>query len=136
MGCGVTFTSATDGLAPVIAPVLSVGNTVWAMNTFQACPLWLLGSTFLFDPYHTASARPGPPALIHGNTFTASPVAVDPSLTCTGLVHFVHPVAAEAALTKACRREGVLLPITHVTYRFRAVSMDRTVNSTSGDPGR
>src|SRR5919197_6722425 len=136
MGWGVTFTSVVEGLAPVMAPVLSVGNTTWDMNAFHACPALVLGSTFLLDPYHTASARPGPPALIHGKTFTASPVAVDPSLTCTGLVHLVHPVAAEAALTKACRREGVLLPITHVTYRFRAVSMDRTVNSTSGDPGR
>src|SRR5438105_869869 len=120
MGCGVTFTRAVEGLPPVSAPVLSVGYTSCDMNTFQDCPLWLLGSTFLFEPYHTASARPGPPALIHGNTFTASPVPVEPSLTWTGLVHFVQPVVAEAALTKTCLSEGVLFPITQVTNRFLA----------------
>src|SRR5438105_3796921 len=112
MGCGVTFTSVAEGLPPVSAPVLSVGYTSCDMNTFQACPAFVLGSMFLFSPYQTASARPGPPALIHGKTFTASPVPVDPSLTWTGLVHFVQPVAAEAALTKACLSEGVLFPIT------------------------
>src|ERR671930_323159 len=124
MGCGLTRTSVVEGFAPVIAPVWSVGNTTCDMKTFQAWWLWLLGSTALSDPYQTASARPGPPALIHGNTFTASPVAVDPSLTWTGVVHVVHPVAAEAALTKTCRREGVPLSIAQVTNRFRAVSID------------
>src|SRR5437588_3417442 len=107
MGWGVTFTSVFEG-APVIAPVLSVGNTTCDMNTFQDCPPFVLGSILLFDPYHTASARPGPPALIHGNTLTASPVPVDPSLTCRGLVHFVHPVAADAALTNVWRSAGLL----------------------------
>src|SRR5438105_1016656 len=111
MGWGVTFTRAAWGLPPVIAPVEFVGKTTCDMNTFQACPLWLLGSTLLFEPYHTASARPAPPALIQGKTFTASPVPVDPSLTWTGLVHLVHPVAAEAPLTKTWRREGVSLPM-------------------------
>ena len=120
----------------MIDPALSVGYTTCAMNTFQACRPWLLGSTLLSDPYHTASARPGPPALIHGNTFTASPVAVDPSLTWTGAVQFVQPVAAEAPLTKTCRRDGVELPMAQVTNRFRAVSIDSTVNRTSGEPGR
>src|SRR5438128_6972460 len=109
------------------------------MKTFHAWPFWELGSTFLFEPYQTASARPGPPALIQGNTFTASPVPVDPSLTCTGRVQFVQPDAAEAALTKTWRCDGVLwsrLSTTQSTNRFRAVSMDRTVNRTSGESGR
>src|SRR5207249_2426513 len=100
------------------------------------CWLWLLGSTPLSDPYHTASARPGPPALIHGNTLTASPVAVDPSLTWTGAVQSVQPVAAEAPLTKTWRRDGVELSMAQVTNRFRAESIDSTVNRTSGEPGR
>src|SRR5206468_3356141 len=54
------------------------------MKTFHFWPDWLLGSTLLSDPYQTASARPGPPALIQGKTLTASPVPVDASLTCTG----------------------------------------------------
>ena len=70
------------------------------MKTFHDWLLWLLGSTFLSEPYQTASARPGPPALIHGNTFTASPVVVEASLTCTGVLQLVQPVAALAALTK------------------------------------
>src|SRR5919198_5656356 len=136
MGCGVTLTRDTFGAAPVTAPVESTGNTTWAMNTFQAWPDWLLGSTFLFDPYHTASARPGPPALIHGNTLTASPVPVDPSLTRTGAVQVRHPLFAEAALTKICRCDGVSLSIAHTTKRLRALSRESTVNSTSGEPGR
>src|ERR671937_398017 len=137
MGWGVTFTSVVVGFAPVMAPVLSVGNTTWDMNTFHACPALVLGSMFLLEPYHTASARPGPPALIHGKTFTASPVAVDPSLTWTGLVHLVHPVDAAAALTKTWRCEGFvrLLSRTHATNKFRAVSIDATENSTSGESG-
>src|SRR5439155_11774088 len=115
MGCGVTLTRATLGFPPVTAPALSTGKTVWAMNTFQAWPDWLLGSAFLFDPYHTASARPGPPALIHGNTLTASPVPVEPSLTCTGAVQVRQPLFAEAALTKIWRRDGVLLSMAHTT---------------------
>src|SRR2546422_4456533 len=111
---------------------------IWAMNTFQACPLWMLGSTFLSEPYHTASARPGPPALIQGNTFTASPVAVEPSLTRNGRVQFRQPLAAEAALTKTCRWAGLpLLELSaQATNRLRAVSMDSTVNSVSGELGR
>src|SRR2546421_7440968 len=108
------------------------------MKTFHFWPDWLLGSTLLSDPYQTASARPGPPALIHGNTLAASPVPVDPSLTWTGLVHLVHPVAADAPLTNTWRWEGWLLSLsrTHTTKRFRAESMDATVNSTSGESGR
>ena len=49
------------------------------------------------SPYHTASDRPGPPALIHGNTLTASPVAAEALLTWTGAVQLVHPLPAEAA---------------------------------------
>src|SRR5919197_6394212 len=136
MGCGVTLTSETVGAAPVTAPVESTGNTTWAMNTFQAWPDWLLGSTLLFEPYQTASARPGPPALIHGNTLTASPVPVDPSLTRVAGIHVRHPLFADAALTKTCRCEGMSLSMVHTTWRFRAVSSDVTVNRTSGEPGR
>ena len=96
----MTLTSVFAGVLPVTAPFLSTGYTTCDMKTFHDCPFWLLGSTLLSDPYQTASARPGPPALIHGNTFTASPVAVEPSLTCAGVVQFVHPLAALAALTK------------------------------------
>src|SRR5437763_14754172 len=78
------------------------------MKTFQLWPDWLLGSTFLSDPYQTASARPGPPALIQGKTLTASPVPVEPSLTCTGGVQLDHPLAALAALTKTWRSAGLL----------------------------
>ena len=85
------------------APVGSVGYTAWDIKTFQACPDWLLGSALKFDPYHTASARPAPPALIHGKTLTASPVTVEPSLTWTGVLQFVQPLAAEDVLTKTCR---------------------------------
>ena len=62
---------------------------------------------FLSEPYQIASARPGPPALIQGKTLTASPVPVEPSLTWIGCVHFVQPLAAEAALTNTCRCDGV-----------------------------
>src|SRR6266566_516781 len=106
MGWGVTLTSVVVAGPPVRAPVESVGKTTCDMNTFHDWLLWLLGSTFLSEPYHTASALPAPPALIHGKTLTASPLVVDASLTCTGLVHFVQPVAALAALTKTCRRLG------------------------------
>src|SRR5207302_1195741 len=104
------------------------------MKTFQACLFWLLGSTFLSEPYHTASARPGPPALIHGKTLTASPVVVDASLTWTGVVQFLHPLAAEAALTNTCRLAGVLLLMHQTTTRFRAVSIESTEKRVSGEP--
>src|SRR5439155_457414 len=100
MGWGVTLTKVFVGAAPVTPPIVSVGNTTWDMKTFHAWPFCELGSTFLSCPYQTASALPAPPALIHGKTFTASPVPVEPSLTRTGLVHMVHPLAALAALTK------------------------------------
>src|SRR2546427_740640 len=125
MGWGVTLTRETLGAAPVIAPLEFVGYMTWAMNTFQACPLWLLGSALLSEPYHTASARPGPPALIQGNAFTASPVAVEPSLTCKGGVQFRQPLAAQAALTKTCRWAGLVLGelSAQATNRLRAVSV-------------
>src|SRR5204863_2281859 len=75
-------------------------------------------------------------ALIHGKTLTASPVPVDPSLTCTGAVHDRQSLAADAALTYTWRCEGIPLPIAQATNRFRAVSIDATVNRTSGEPGR
>src|SRR5438128_11818521 len=104
------------------------------MKTFHDWLLWLLGSTFLSEPYQTASALPGPPALIHGNTLTASPLVVDASLTCSGLVHLVQPVAALAALTKTCRLLGVELLMHHTTKRLRALSIERTEKRASGEP--
>jgi hypothetical protein len=90
----------------------------------------------LSDPYHTASARPGPPAFIHGNTLTASPVATLPSLTRTGLVHVRQPEAAEAAETQTWLSEG-FAPLTHQTAnRLRARSIETTLNNVSGEPGR
>src|SRR2546426_8629465 len=138
MGWGVTLTRETLGTVPVIAPLEFVGYMTWAMNTFQACPLWLLGSTFMSEPYHTASARPGPPALIQGNTFTASPVAMEPSLTCNGGGPFRPPLAAEAALTKTCRPAGVLLGglSAQATNRLGGGSMDNTGKRGSGEPRR
>src|SRR2546425_3557213 len=100
MGCGVTFTRVFVGADPVTPPVELTGKMTWDMNTFHAWPAFVLGSMFVFDPYQTASARPGPPALIHGKTFTASPVMVEASLTCTGVVQLCQPLAALAALTK------------------------------------
>jgi hypothetical protein len=82
-----------------MAPSPFTGKTTWLMNAFHDWLESLLGSAFLSDPYQTASARPGPPALIHGNTLTASPVLVEPSDTCRGLVHLVQPDDAEAACT-------------------------------------
>ena len=130
------MTSETAGFAPVIPPDLSTGKTVCAMKTFQAWPVWLLGSTLLFEPYQTASARPGPPALTHGKTLTASPVPAEPSLTWTGFVHFVQPVAAERRSTNTCHRLGVSPEIAQATNRFRPASIEATVNSVSGEPGR
>src|SRR5256886_16499623 len=104
------------------------------MKTCQLWPDWLLGSTFLSDPSQTASARPGPPALIHGKTLTASPVPVDASLTRTGGVQLDHALAALAALTKTWRSAGLLALIFQTTYRLRAESMESTEKSVSGDP--
>src|SRR5436190_3609284 len=122
----------------MMAPVESVGKMTCDMNTFHLWPLLPLGSRFLSEPYQTASARPGPPALSQGKTFTASPVAVEPSLTCTGGVQTLQPDAAEAALTNTCRCPGFELPAStpHATKRLRAVSIEATVNSTSGPSGR
>src|SRR5437588_12381410 len=126
--------SCLAGAAPVIAPVESVGNTTCDMKTFQAWLLWLLGSTCRLEPYQTASARPGPPALIQGNTLVASPVAVEPSLTWTGAVQMVQPDAALEAETQVWRRAGSLLPTVQATTRLRPVSIDRTEKSVSGGP--
>src|SRR5689334_14020085 len=103
MGCGVTLTSCVDGAAPVTEPVQSVGNTTCDMNTFQDWFMWLLGSTWRLEPYQTASARPAPPALIHGKTLVASPVVVEASLTCTGGVQDCQLLAALEALTTTWR---------------------------------
>src|SRR5437588_8460744 len=126
--------SCLAGAAPVIAPVESVGNTTCDMKTFQAWLLWLLGSTWRLEPYQTASARPGPPALIQGNTLVASPVTVEPSLTCTGAVHVLHPLAALAALTKVWRSAGLALLTVQTTTRLRPLSIERTEKSVSGEP--
>src|SRR2546421_9026884 len=106
------------------------------MKTFQLWPDWLLGSTFLSDPYQTASARPGPPALIHGKTLTASPVPVDASLTRTAGVQLDQPLAALAPLTKTCRAAGSSASMHQTTNRLRAESMESTENSVSGEPLR
>src|SRR5438876_1367757 len=103
------------------------------MKTFHGWFLWLPGSTVLSEPYQTAAARPGPPALIHGKTSTASPVVVEPSLTCTGVLQLVQPLAALAALTKTWRRLGVLLLMHQTTKRLRALSIDSTEKSVSGE---
>src|SRR6266567_4425476 len=134
MGCGVTLTSCRLGEPPMMAPVESVGKTTCDMKTFQAWLLWLLGSTCKLDPYQTASARPGPPALIHGKTLVASPVVVEASLTCTGAVHLVHPLAALAALTNTWRKAGLLLLTAQTTIRLRPLSIERTENNVSGLP--
>src|SRR5438309_6975609 len=104
------------------------------MKTFHDWLLWLLGSTCLSDPYQTASARPGPPALSHGKTLVASPVAVEPSLTWTGAVQVVHPLAALEALTNVWRRAGLVLLTVQSAIRLRPVSIDTTENSVSGEP--
>src|SRR2546423_4950808 len=96
------------------------------MKTFHFWRNWLLGSTVLSDPYQTASARPGPPALIQGKTFTASPVPVDASLTCSGGVQVDHPLAALAALTKTCRFDQSSLLMHQTMCRFRAESIEST----------
>src|SRR5712691_686985 len=103
------------------------------MKTFHDWLLWLLGSTFLSEPYQTTSALPAPPALIHGKTLTASPVSVEPSLTCTGVVQIVHPVAALAALTHTCRSPGSLLLMHQTTKRLRALSIETTEKRVSGE---
>src|SRR6266568_3028086 len=134
MGWGVTLMSVFVGAAPVTPPDEFVGKTTCDMKTFHAWPFCELGSTFLSWPYQTASALPGPPALIQGKTFTASPVAVDPSLTCIGAVQVVQPLAALAALTKTCRRLGVALLIHHTRMRLRALSIESTEKRVSGEP--
>src|SRR5258708_24412784 len=116
-----------------MAPLESVGNTTWDMNTFQDWLLWLLGSTCLSDPYQTASARPAPPALIQGKMLVASPVLVRPSLTWTCVVHLDQPLVALEALTKTWRSAGSLLPTAHATTRLRPESIDSTENRVSGD---
>src|SRR5438445_1330331 len=132
MGCGVTLTRFLVGV-PVTAPLELTGKTTWDMKTFHDWLLWLLGSTFLLEPYQTASARPGPPALIHGKTLTASPVPVEASLTWTGVLQLLHPLAALAALTKTWRWLGVLLLMHQTTTRLRALSIDNTEKSVSGE---
>src|ERR1700716_2188860 len=112
------------------------------MKTFHFCWLWLLGSTCLSEPYQTASARPAPPALIHGKTFVASPLAGSPSLTWTGAVQLVQPDAAVAALTKTWRRAGSPGSplawlgglIAHAAMRLRPLSIETTEKSVSGEP--
>src|SRR5947207_13120717 len=104
-----------------------VGNRTWDMKTFHDWLLWLLGSTCLSEPYQTASARPGPPALSHGKTLVASPVAVEPSLTCTGAVQLVHPLAALEALTNVWRSAGLLWLTAPTPSRLRPESIERAV---------
>src|SRR5438132_14123196 len=106
------------------------------MKTSHASVLLVLvlGSTVSFDPYQTASARPGPPALIQGITLTIEGAW----LTWTGGVHVRHPLAADEAATNVCRWAGWLASADseYVMKRLRPVSIHRTVNSTSGEAGR
>src|SRR3989442_6202991 len=134
MGCGVPLTSWLDGAAPVTPPAAFVGNTTCDLKRFHDWSWGLLGSTSLSDPYQRAWARPGPPALSHGKTLVASPVEVEPSLTWTGAVHRVHPLAALEALTKVWRKAGLLLLTVHTTSRLRPESIDRTEKRVSGEP--
>src|SRR3954451_6144792 len=151
IGCGLTRTSFTLGAAPVIAPPAPVGKTTCDMNTFHFWPDFELGSATLSLPYQTAAARPAPPrsrrararpappACSHGKMFTASPVAVEPSLTWKGGVHVRQPLAALDALTKTWRWPGLLLSgssSAQTTNRLRAWSSEAAVNSTLGSPGR
>src|SRR5438445_12318395 len=99
MGWGVTLTRVVVGARPITSPFELTGKTTCDMNTFHSWPAATLGSPFLSDPYQTASARPGPPALIHGKTLTASPLVRVPPLTCTGLAQSRQPLPALAALT-------------------------------------
>src|SRR3954467_10971505 len=121
-----------------MAPVESVGKTTCDMNTFHPWPPLPRGATLLAEPYKTASARPGPPPLSQGKTLTESPVADEPSLTCTGGVQSVHPDAADAALTYTWRWPGFedAASSAQATKRLRAVSIEATVKRTSGSPGR
>ena len=66
----------------------------------------------------------------------ASPVAVEPSLTWTGAVQLVHPLAALEALTNVWRSLGSLLAglTVQTTSRLRPESIDRTEKSVSGEP--
>src|SRR5438046_9294817 len=126
--------SCLAGAAPVMPPLALVGKTTWDMKTFQDWLLWLLGSTCLSEPYQTASARPGPPALSQGKTLVASPVAVEPSLTWTGAVQAFHSLAALEALTKIWRWPGSVLLTAQTANRLRAVSIERTEQTPSADP--
>src|SRR6184192_542333 len=126
--------SCLAGAAPVMPPLALVGKPNWDMKTFHSWSLWLLGSTCLSEPYQTASACPGPPALIHGKTLEASPLAVEPSLSWTGAVHCVHPLAALDALTNTWRSAGLSLSSAQTANRLRAVSIESTEKRTSGSP--
>src|SRR5436305_6359731 len=111
------------------------------MKAFQAWFDFELGSATLFSPYQTSSARPAPPAWIHGMTLTASPVAAEPSLTCIGGVHVFQPLAALDALTNTWRCCGfdwsfVSSSTIHAASRLRAWSIDTTGNRTSTPAGR
>ena len=91
----MALTIVTEGAAPVIAPDFVVGNTSCDMNTSHTIEVLVLGSAVWLPPYHTASARPAPPALIHGKTLTIEGAW----LTCTGGVQVRQPLEADAALT-------------------------------------
>src|SRR4051794_2969480 len=139
IGCGLTRTRRWVGAAPVIAPPAPVGKTTCDMNTFHFWPDFELGSASLSLPYQTASARPAPPACSHGKMFTASPVAVEPSLTWNGGVHVRQPLVALAALTKTWRWPGLSSlgsSSAHTRNRWRAWSSEAAVNRTLGSPGR
>src|SRR2546421_9320010 len=90
------------------------------MYTSHDWPASVLGSAFMLEPYHTASARPGPPATIQGKMLTID----GGELSRTGALHLVHDVDAEATLTHTWRCAGSVLRPTQATKRLRPWSMD------------
>src|SRR5205807_4460882 len=123
------------GGARVTPPLLSTGQTACAMYTFHACGgvVSVLGSENVLVPYQTESERPGPPATIHGKTLTFAGAW----LICTGVAHFVQPVAALATVVNTWY--VLVVPLTepdtaYVMCRLRPLSIDATVNNSVGLP--
>src|SRR5437588_10044893 len=108
MGCGETLTKVRLGLFEVsTAPLASTGQCIWLRKTFQAWPESLLASVSLPllsgpEPYQTPSAQPAAPALIQGMRLTASPVAIEPSLICTGGAQLRQPDLTLDTVTQIC----------------------------------
>src|SRR5437868_2865893 len=69
------------------------GPPFWRAMVITGAPGW---SASELVPYQTGSDRPGPPAAIHGNTFTFD----GGWLTWTGVAHCAQLVAALATVVK------------------------------------